>query len=231
MYNLEIFTQETANNLFNSSEQFPVDFDDAWRWLEYSKKDKAKDYLIANLEEGIDYVILSNGCCYVTYDGLYFWSGNEDTPASLAVHKCLFKARKSDLEFKHRLARAMQIFKNNYDKHKKFLECEIDIPLSQTKISLDKPIAQCRHGFIYLLETEEFYKIGFSSVSGESRIKALQTGNPLKISFVSEFAAQANVEKEIHQKFRAFRVKGEWFRKNTRILKFFRQAINRGKRT
>ncbi|MGL5074326.1 MAG: hypothetical protein ACRDBG_00580, partial [Waterburya sp.] len=36
------FTMETALELFESSEQFPVDFNDAWLWLEYSRKDNAK---------------------------------------------------------------------------------------------------------------------------------------------------------------------------------------------
>ncbi|MFA9202053.1 MAG: hypothetical protein ACEQSC_00680 [Candidatus Nanopelagicaceae bacterium] len=57
MTNLTIFDQDKANELFNSTKAFPINFDDAWRWLEYSKKDKAKDYLIANLEEGIDFLL------------------------------------------------------------------------------------------------------------------------------------------------------------------------------
>lgn len=57
MSNLTVFNQDTANNLFNSNEAFPISFDDAWQWLEYSKKDKAKDYLLANLEADIDFLL------------------------------------------------------------------------------------------------------------------------------------------------------------------------------
>jgi phage anti-repressor protein len=36
------FNFELALNLVKSTEQFPVDFEDAWQWLEYSRKDVAK---------------------------------------------------------------------------------------------------------------------------------------------------------------------------------------------
>jgi phage anti-repressor protein len=51
-----MFNQDKANELFNSTNAFPINFDDAWQWLEYSEKRSAKVYLIANLEEGIDFV-------------------------------------------------------------------------------------------------------------------------------------------------------------------------------
>lgn len=57
MSNLTAFNQTTANDLFNSTNPFPVSFDDAWQWLEYDKKGNAKRYLVENLEEGIDFLI------------------------------------------------------------------------------------------------------------------------------------------------------------------------------
>lgn len=57
MTNLQVFNQATANTLFNSTEQFPINFDDAWRWLEYDKKGNAKVYLKANLIADIDFLI------------------------------------------------------------------------------------------------------------------------------------------------------------------------------
>ncbi len=53
-----IFSIELAKQLINSQYQFPVDFNDAWIWLEYSKKSNAKRFLMENFEEGEDYVIL-----------------------------------------------------------------------------------------------------------------------------------------------------------------------------
>ena len=49
------FTQDLALNLYKSGEQFPVDFDDAWQWLGYSTKQKAKTKLVNNFEESIDF--------------------------------------------------------------------------------------------------------------------------------------------------------------------------------
>jgi phage anti-repressor protein len=50
------FSLATAQRLFVSQEQYPISFDDAWQWLEYSEKRAAKVYLIENLEIEIDYV-------------------------------------------------------------------------------------------------------------------------------------------------------------------------------
>ncbi len=49
------FTQELADELYNSDEQFPVDGELAWQWLGYSRKDKFTNMLLNNFEENIDY--------------------------------------------------------------------------------------------------------------------------------------------------------------------------------
>lgn len=51
------FNLELATALMNTEDQFPVDFDDAWGWLEYSTKGNAKRCLIENFKQGIDYLI------------------------------------------------------------------------------------------------------------------------------------------------------------------------------
>lgn len=51
------FNAKIAQKIFNSKDEFPVEFDSAWQWLEYSRKDSAKRYLIENLEDEIDYRI------------------------------------------------------------------------------------------------------------------------------------------------------------------------------
>lgn len=40
------FTQELADELYGSDEQFPVDLDLAWKWLEYSRKDACERALL-----------------------------------------------------------------------------------------------------------------------------------------------------------------------------------------
>lgn len=50
------FNQELAIALYESTENFPVDFDDAWHWLGYSAKQKALNTLKNNFEEGVDFL-------------------------------------------------------------------------------------------------------------------------------------------------------------------------------
>jgi phage anti-repressor protein len=49
------FSIELAKELVESNEQFPVDFDKAWQWLGYAKKQNAKDKLIRNFDKDFDY--------------------------------------------------------------------------------------------------------------------------------------------------------------------------------
>ena len=50
------FNQELAIALYESTENFPVDFDDAWQWLGYSTKQKALNTLKNNFEEDMDFL-------------------------------------------------------------------------------------------------------------------------------------------------------------------------------
>ena len=51
------FSHELALMLLNSTDLFPADFEQAWRWIGYSTKQKAKNKLANNFEERIDYTI------------------------------------------------------------------------------------------------------------------------------------------------------------------------------
>jgi hypothetical protein len=54
-----IFSLELAKQLYDSTERFPIDFDDAWVWLEYSRKDNAKaSFMKCGFVEGIDFQVL-----------------------------------------------------------------------------------------------------------------------------------------------------------------------------
>ncbi|MDM9583070.1 hypothetical protein [Nostoc sp. GT001] len=48
---------EIAIYLWNSVEQFPVDFELAWQWLGYTRKDSAKKKLTRNFVENEDYML------------------------------------------------------------------------------------------------------------------------------------------------------------------------------
>jgi anti-repressor protein len=54
------FNLNVAQSLVESNEKFPVDFDDAWQWLEYSRKDNAKTNLLkCGFVEEIDFRLLN----------------------------------------------------------------------------------------------------------------------------------------------------------------------------
>ncbi len=50
------FSHDLANALVQSAEQFPIDFDDAWQWIGYYKKQDAKLKLESNFVEGMDFL-------------------------------------------------------------------------------------------------------------------------------------------------------------------------------
>ena len=52
-------TPDNIFGLLQSTNEFPVDFEDAWQWIEYSTKGNARRLLEEDFEKGMDYVILS----------------------------------------------------------------------------------------------------------------------------------------------------------------------------
>jgi hypothetical protein len=52
------FSHELALSLVQSTEPFPIDFDDGWKWLGWKKKQDAKSVLFNNFSEEIDFLRL-----------------------------------------------------------------------------------------------------------------------------------------------------------------------------
>lgn len=59
------FSIELAKSYLESDERFPVEFDSAWQWLGYTRKDSALDTLKSYFEEGLDF----SGCDRKTSQG------------------------------------------------------------------------------------------------------------------------------------------------------------------
>lgn len=59
----------TALALVNSTDPFPVEFDAAWQWLGYQRKDYAKETLVRNFERGLDYTSEFSGLNRKTPEG------------------------------------------------------------------------------------------------------------------------------------------------------------------
>jgi hypothetical protein len=49
--------KERFEEIVQSAEEFPVDFDDAWQWIGYSTKGNALRVLKENFEESIDFCL------------------------------------------------------------------------------------------------------------------------------------------------------------------------------
>lgn len=49
------FSQDLAQQIFDSTEEFPIDFDLAWVWLGYTRKSSAKKKIETNFVKDVDY--------------------------------------------------------------------------------------------------------------------------------------------------------------------------------
>lgn len=77
--------------------------------------------------------------------------------------------------------------------------------------------------YVYLanIENTDIYKIGFTKLSPEKRVKGLQTGNPNKIVLINSYKSEIapSIESVIHNYFKhkknnpddGLKLLGEWF--------------------
>lgn len=66
---------------------------------------------------------------------------------------------------------------------------------------------------VYVIGFDKFVKIGFTAVSTESRIKAMQTAVPMPLKVYAQFACPFGTEEKLHERFAIYRTNGEWFLK------------------
>jgi len=70
-------------------------------------------------------------------------------------------------------------------------------------------------GYIYFIMTmadgEDLWKIGYTRNHPEQRLRQLQTGCPLHLELMGFLPADAEDERAIHKKYKAQRVRGEWY--------------------
>jgi hypothetical protein len=69
-------------------------------------------------------------------------------------------------------------------------------------------------GYVYIVRSDVFYKIGKTSQAPFKRLCGLQTGSPHELELVCyiEHPDYPELERALHKAFRANRVLGEWFR-------------------
>jgi hypothetical protein len=79
-----------------------------------------------------------------------------------------------------------------------------------------------KSGFVYIIGLEgdnSAVKIGFASKL-EDRVSMLQTSSHHALKILSAIKGTAKVEKELHRKFAADHIRGEWFRRTEAIEAF-----------
>ena len=100
------FSPEQALELFNSTDEFPVDFDVAWSWLDYGRKSDAKvNFMKCNFAECTDYIVYrkppqnSNGGrptekILLTIDCLKVWAMMANTAQGRLVRQYFLECEK-----------------------------------------------------------------------------------------------------------------------------------------
>jgi hypothetical protein len=80
-----------------------------------------------------------------------------------------------------------------------------------------------RATFIYFVEVQGNIKIGLAA-NWKRRINALQTASPFPVKRLLILSAYVGFERSLHDKFSAFRVRGEWFKDCPEIREFIASA-------
>lgn len=74
--------------------------------------------------------------------------------------------------------------------------------------------------FVYLVEVESGYKIGFST-DVNKRIRSLNTGHKIPCRLIAVAPGGRQLEKSIHERFASSRISREWFSHRLVILQAF----------
>ena len=84
--------------------------------------------------------------------------------------------------------------------------------------------ASPKRGFVYLISRGDAAKIGFSEKHPRlSRLPELQVASPEELSLVGLVYGSTRDERELHRRFQAHHVRGEWFRLSEEIIHYFRE--------
>lgn len=69
------------------------------------------------------------------------------------------------------------------------------------------------HGFIYLIESDGYHKVGLTTSSLKQRISSIQTSNPRLVTLIDSFETESTVfdEKCLHKFLKKYQVLREWF--------------------
>jgi hypothetical protein len=75
-----------------------------------------------------------------------------------------------------------------------------------------------KEGIIYIVSAKRMVKIGFTEErSFDNRMRALQTGCPLKLDILMYEDGSLQAEKAIHKAFKSLSISGEWYNNKNEI--------------
>jgi hypothetical protein len=94
------------------------------------------------------------------------------------------------------------------------------------QLSVDR---QDRHPYlhecwVYFYRAGDYLKIGIS-LDVESRGRDLQTGCPVELRLIGKIAGNAIRERRLHELFKAFHYRAEWYRADSALLEFVKYLI------
>jgi hypothetical protein len=72
-----------------------------------------------------------------------------------------------------------------------------------------EPKPKTPHTYLVGAEGSPLVKIGYTSGAPLKRLASLQTGQPMTLSLL--WSLPVDIENELHERFAAYRVRGEWF--------------------
>lgn len=82
--------------------------------------------------------------------------------------------------------------------------------------------------YLIICEDNDTCKIGFSD-NPSKRLSSLQTGNPQQLRLDKVIKGDKQLEKELHERFKEFRVNGEWFSCEKSIGEYFNTELKEEK--
>lgn len=81
---------------------------------------------------------------------------------------------------------------------------------------------------IYFISDGEYIKIGYTNKeNSDGRLKSLQTGNARELFSLCEIPGDRNIEKELHKKFKDIYVRGEWYKKDKKLVDYIRKYLKK----
>jgi len=105
----------------------------------------------------------------------------------------------------------------------------VDGPTTRAKTArrpkVVKPEYTGKKGYIYFAKSDDLVKIGFAT-NPHRRVQELGTGNHNKIVLYDSFPSYQAAEKLLHRRFKADRVRGEWFHLSNDIEEFLEDLFD-----